>query len=60
MIKKRGRPAKEEAKKCTYLLRLTEEEARDLESLAIQTGSTKAEIIRKGIRIVSNLNKYAN
>ena len=55
----RGRPKKEEARKSTFLVRLSDEDMKMLEYASEKTGKTKAEIVRDGIRAKYNLAKYS-
>ena len=60
MIGKRGRPAKNEAKKNQYRIRMTDEDASALEYLSEKLGLSKADVIRKGLKILLNLSKYSD
>lgn len=54
---KRGRPAKENAKRDGYRLRLDEETRQELNFLSEKYGISIAEILRKGVQIQYNLAK---
>ena len=56
--KKRGRPPIGEARTYGYRVRLTEDEAEILDYLSDKLGKSKAEILRKGLTIQYNLEKF--
>jgi predicted DNA-binding protein len=60
-MNKRGRPRKidGEQKDRQYRLRLSEEEECNLEKLSYEYGISKAEILRRGLRMQYNLLKSA-
>ena len=49
---KRGRPVKEDTRRGQYLLKMNEEEKAMLDYIQEQTGKSKAEIFREGLRRV--------
>lgn len=49
---------KKDTRNKTFLLRMTEDEMKNLEYLSYLDDKSKAEIIREGIKLYSNLNKY--
>lgn len=55
---KRGRPKKEESKKERIIIRIDDEEKDMLDYLSEMTGMSKSEVVRKGMRMVYNLEKY--
>lgn len=55
---KRGRPAKEDGKTKTLKVRLTDSEEEKLLYLSMETGRTKSEIIRDGLKMVYNLQRF--
>lgn len=59
MVAARGRPKKDDARKNTFVVRLSDEDAKMLEYASGKTGKTKSEIIRDGIRAKYNLAKYS-
>ena len=56
--KKRGRPSTGEARTYGYRVRLTEDEAEILDYLSDKLGKSKAEVLRKGLAIQYNLEKF--
>ena len=56
-ITKRGRPRKEEARRGQYRLRTNEEEEKMLDYIHENTGETKADILRRGLKTLYNLEK---
>ncbi len=58
ILETRGRPKKENSKSYRYGLRLTEDEIRMLEEVCESTGESKSDIIRRGLTMIYNLNKY--
>ena len=56
--KKRGRPPTGEARTYSYRVRLTEDEAEILDYLSDKLGKSKAEVLRKGLTIQYNLEKF--
>ena len=59
MIKKKcGRPPTGEARTYGYRVRLTEDEAEILDYLSDKLGKSKAEVLRKGLAIQYNLEKF--
>jgi hypothetical protein len=60
-MNKRGRPVRDdEGKKSSrYMLRLSEEEDKILAELAYEYGLSRAEILRRGLRMQNNLLKNA-
>lgn len=54
---KRGRPVKEDAKRGQYRLRMCEEDEAMLDFVCANTGESKAEVIRRGIKYAYNLEK---
>ena len=59
MKNRRGRPKIEEPKSRQYRLRLTEKEYEKLEYLAIRKKKTMADVLREGLTMVDNLDKYS-
>lgn len=57
-MKNRGRPKKENARKIGYLLRINDEEKAMLDYLSGKLRQSKADVIRKGLKILYNLEKY--
>ena len=55
---KRGRPVKEDARRGQYRLRMSEEEEAMLDYIQEQTGKSKAEIFREGLRRVYILTRH--
>ena len=60
MIRKRGRPSKNEAKKCMFSFRLSKEESNQIDILAEKLNISKADVLRKGLKMVYNLTKYSD
>ena len=59
MIKKKcGRPPTGEARTYGYRVRSTEDEAEILDYLSDKLGKSKAEVLRKGLTIQYNLEKF--
>ena len=56
-MNKRGRPAKEDAKRGQYRLRTGVKEEKMLDYLVEITGKNKAEIFREALRMLYNLEK---
>ena len=56
--KKRGRPPTGEARTYGDRVRLTEDEAEILDYLSDKLGKSKAEVLRKGLAIQYNLEKF--
>ena len=56
--KKRGRPPTGESRLYQYRIRLSEDEAEMLEYLCDKEGKSKAEVLRKGLTIQYNLEKF--
>ena len=56
--KKRGRPPTGEVRTYGYRVRLTEDEAEILDYLSDKLGKSKAEVLRKGLAIQYNLEKF--
>lgn len=56
--KKRGRPPTGESRTYQYRVRLSEDEAELLEYLCDREGKTKADILRKGLAIQYNIEKF--
>ena len=56
--KKRGRPPTGESRTYQYRVRLSENEAELLEYLCDREGKTKADILRKGLAIQYNIEKF--
>lgn len=54
-VKRRGRPEKEDAYDKQYRLRMNSEEEHMLNYLAFNTGLSKAEILRKGLKYLYNM-----
>lgn len=59
ILKKRGRPRVSKPKNETYLLRLSEEDMLMLDYICEKEFLTRAEVLRRGIRMQYNLKKYA-
>ena len=53
-----GRPRRDGSRKSTFIFRLKSEEEQMLNELSELTGESKSDIIRKGIRMSYNLEKY--
>ena len=53
-----GRPRRDGSRKSTFIFRLNSEEEQMLNELSDLTGESKSDIIRKGIRMSYNLEKY--
>lgn len=53
-----GRPRRDGSRKSTFIFRLNSEEEQMLNELSELTGESKSDIIRKGIRMSYNLEKY--
>ena len=53
-----GRPRQDGSRKSTFIFRLNSEEEQMLNELSDLTGESKSDIIRKGIRMSYNLEKY--
>ena len=60
MIGKRGRPAKNEAKKYMFSFRLSKEESNQIDILAEKLNISRADVLRKGLKMVYNLTKYSD
>ena len=58
MINKRGRPRKTDGKNSNYLIRMSAEEASNLDEICEKTGKSKADILREGLRMQYNLFKF--
>lgn len=58
MMKKRGRPLKEDSKHNQYRLRMTEKDFEMLEYMADKKGLSKADIIRNSLHMYYSLLKY--
>ena len=58
MEKKRGRPCVDDSKKFQYRLRLDEGDNSLLEYLSMQTGLSKADVLRKGLELMDKIHKY--
>ena len=54
-----GRRKKTDAKDKKCIIRMNEDELELLNGLSIETGMTKADIIRKGLRMVYNLHNFS-
>lgn len=59
-LKRRGRPKKSggAVRSCQYRVRLTTDEMYMLDKLSYQLGMSKADILRKGLRTLDNLNDF--
>ena len=59
-LKGRGRPARNDGstKNLQYRLRLSTDEMYMLDKLSYQLGMSKADILRKGLRTLDNLNNF--
>ena len=55
---RRGRPKKEETKKELLIVRIDDDEKDMIEYLSEMSGMSKSEIVRKGMRMLYNLEKY--
>ena len=53
-----GRPRRDGSRKSTFIFRLNSDEEQMLNELSELTGESKSDIIRKGIRMSYNLEKY--
>ena len=49
---------KKETRDKTFIFRMTDDEMKNLEYLSYMSDKSKSEIVREGIRLVSNINKY--
>lgn len=49
---------KKETKDKTFILRMTDDEMKHLEYLSYLNDKSKADIVREGIKLYTNLNKY--
>lgn len=58
-IKKQGKMKKVDAKNKQYRLRMNNEESALLDYLSVETGKSKADIIRESIKMYSNIVKYS-
>lgn len=58
MIKKKGRPKKEDNKVFGYRLRLTKDEYERLDNLSKKTGETKIDLLLEGFKMVENTHGY--
>ena len=54
-----GRPPKVDSRKRKYQLRMTQEEYEKLEYLSIQKGKTMSDILREGIEMIYNLERFS-
>ena len=52
-----GRPKKSYSKNARITVRLTDKEIESLQYLTVKTGETMTDIIRKGLRMMWNLEK---
>lgn len=59
-MKNRGRPKKNNSRTLGYRLRMDDEEATMLSFLSGKLSLSKAEVLRKGLKILYNLEKYKN
>lgn len=59
-MNKRGRPVKEDSKRGKFQLRLSEEDEAMLDYIRKDTGETKAEAFRKGLKAYYHLVKTRN
>lgn len=57
-VRRRGRPRIEEPKNIRYIVRLTEQEAEELEYYCLKEGCNVSDYIRKSIKMQLNLSKY--
>ena len=59
-LKRRGTPARNDGstKNLQYRLRLSTDEMYMLDKLSYQLGMSKADILRKGLRTLENLNDF--
>lgn len=58
-IKKQGKMKKVDAKNKQYRLRMNNEESALLDYLSVETGKSKADIIRESIKMYGNIVKYS-
>ena len=53
----RGRPTKDEKKNCKLEVRMTEHEMENLKKLSAATGKNLSQLVKDGIRMVTNLHR---
>lgn len=53
----RGRPKKKEKRICKLEVRMTEFEMANLKKLSDATGKTMSQLVKEGVRIVTNLHR---
>ena len=53
----RGRPKKKEKRICKLEVRMTEFEMENLKKLSDATGKTMSQLVKEGVRIVTNLHR---